>query len=102
MDKYQAFADLMKDEAKAKEIISDSIEETQENLKKLGLEFTIEELEEIAAKSIAQGEGDELTEDSLDDVSGGVAFSALCAAALCFYAASSAAGVAKKWLNRKR
>lgn len=97
MNKYQAFAELMKDETKANEIIADTIEQTQQNLLKYDLEFTTEELKEIAAKVATMSETDELNEDALDDVAGGVAFASLCAAALCFYAAASAAKVIKKW-----
>lgn len=101
MDKYQALVELLKDEDKVKEIISDSTVETQQNLKKYGLDFTIEELEEIAIKVAAHNDMDELGEDSLEDVSGGVAFSSLCAAALISYGISAYAGLVKKWLNRK-
>ena len=73
MDKYQELAELLKDPAKANEILSDSMEETQANLKANGLDFSIEELEDLAVKVTAQDEG-ELGEDALDDVSGGVAF----------------------------
>lgn len=101
MDKYQLFAELINDETKAKEILSESIEETRENLKKHGLDFSVEELKEMS-QGVALGvQGDELSAEALDDVAGGIAFSALCGVALGAYAISAYAGVVKKWLNRK-
>lgn len=101
MDKYQAFAELMEDENKAKEIISDSIEQTQQNLKNNGLDFTLEELKEMAAKVVIQDSNDELDEDALNDVNGGILMSTLCGVALGCYAISSYAGVVKKWMNSR-
>lgn len=101
MDKYQQFAELISDEEKAKEILSESIEETCENLKKHGLEFTVEELQEMSQGVAVSSNSDELSADALDDVAGGVAFSALCGVALGAYAISAYAGVVKKWLKRR-
>jgi len=68
-----------------------------------GYDFTAEELSEFAqcvvdASNIKDGEIDEA---ELDNVSGGVAFAALCAAALFFYGVSCAASVAKTWLRTR-
>lgn len=101
MDKYQQFAELISDEEKAKKILSESIEETRENLKKHGLDFTVEELKEMSQGAAVSASDDELGADALDDVAGGVAFSALCGVALGAYAISAYAGVVKKWLNRR-
>lgn len=101
MDKYQQFAELISDEEKAKEILSESIEETRENLKKHGLDFTVEELKEMSQGVNISANNDELSADALDDVAGGIAFSALCGVALGAYAISAYAGVVKKWLNRR-
>lgn len=101
MDKYQQFAELISDEEKAKEILSESIEETRENLKKHGLDFTVEELKEMSQGAAVSANDDELSADALDDVAGGIAFSALCGVALGAYAISAYAGVVKKWLNRR-
>ena len=99
MEKYQALAELFKDEATAKEILSDSVEETQQNLKKYDLDFSAEELEEIAAKVVAQEESGELNEDALEDVAGGVA--GLATAFIVCQIIVIGAGHVKKWLNRK-
>ena len=72
MDKYQELAELLNDPAKASEILSDSIEQTQANLKANGLDFSIEELQDLAVKVNANDQ-EELSEDALDDVSGGLA-----------------------------
>lgn len=72
MDKYQELAELLNDPAKANEIFSDSIEQTQANLKANGLDFSIEELQDLAVKVNANDQ-EELGEDALDDVSGGLA-----------------------------
>ena len=71
MDKYQKFAELISDETKAKEVLSESIEETQANLKKHGMDFSIEELIEMAQNVLSSTESGELNEDSLENVSGG-------------------------------
>ena len=67
-EKYKALAELLKDEETAKEVLSESVEETQANLKAKGLDFTVEELLEIAKAQLPKGE---LDEGSLDDVNGG-------------------------------
>ena len=101
MNKYQLFADLISDETKAKEILSEQIEETRENLKKHGLDFSVEELKEMSESVVINAQGDELDAEALDDVAGGIAFATLCGIALGSYAISTFAGVAKKWLNKK-
>ncbi len=101
MDKYQLFAELISDEEKAKEILSESIEETRANLLKEGLDFSVEELTEMSQGVGVSTNNEELGEDALDDVAGGIAFSALCGVALGAYAISAYAGVVKKWLNRR-
>ena len=70
-EKYKALAELLKDEETAKEVLSESVEETQANLKAKGLDFTVEELLEIAKAQLPEGE---LDENSLDDVNGGGLF----------------------------
>ena len=102
MDKYQQFAKLMNEEGKADEILSESVEQTRENLKKYGLDFSVEELQEIAKKAEAMSQKDELNAEALDDVAGGVAFATLCAVALASYTISAIAGAGKKWLNSRR
>lgn len=72
MDKYQALQQLLNDETKAKEIFTESIEETRENLKKIGLDFSIEELEGIAEKATVSTASGELDADDLENVAGGV------------------------------
>ena len=49
-DKYEALAELLKDEAAAKAVMGSSPEEAQANLKAKGLDFTVEELEQLARK----------------------------------------------------
>ena len=72
MDKYQELAVLLSDPAKANEIISKSVEQTQANLKANGLDFSIEELVELAEKATLQQTQGELNEDDLDEVAGGL------------------------------
>ena len=67
-DKYEALAELLKDEAAAKEVLADTLETTQANLKAKGLDFTVEELTQIVQLQTQSGE---LDETSLDDVNGG-------------------------------
>ena len=71
MDKYQELAQLLSNPAKAQEIMSESVEKTQANLKANGLDFSIEELEELAEKVTIQQTQGELSEDVLENVSGG-------------------------------
>lgn len=94
MNKYEQFAELLKDPSK--NILSDSIEETQANLAANGLDFSIEELEELAAKVEAQ-DGEELNETALDDVAGG----SLGVALIVCTVISVGAGHVKKWLKRR-
>ena len=96
MNKYEQFAELLKDPSK--NILSDSIEETQANLKANGLDFSIEELEELAAK-VEDQENEELNETALDDVAGGVA--TLGVALIVCTIISVGAGHVKKWLKRR-
>lgn len=100
MDKYQKMMELLKDEETAKKVFTDSVEETQKNLEVHGLYFSVDELVDFAAKGQELSEGGELSEEALDDVSGGIA--ALCAAALIFFGVSCAASVAKTWLKTRR
>lgn len=97
MDKYQQLAELLSDEAKAKEILSESVEETQANLQKAGLEFTVEELQAIA-QSIPGGEEEELNEDALEDVAGGAA--PILVPAMLF-AIGTVSVIARKWKKKR-
>ena len=100
MDKYQQLAELLKDQDKANAFLSESVEETQKNLEKEGLDFTVDELVEIAEKvEKKENEGDELNEDSLDDVSGGVI--GLGAALVVPVIITCGAGHVKRWLKRR-
>ena len=72
-DKYEALAELLKDEETAKTVMGSSPEEAAVNLKARGLDFTAEELTKLANDAIASESGSgELSEESLDNVSGGV------------------------------
>ncbi len=82
MDKYEALAELLNDKEKANEIISESVEETSRNLQKMGLDFTVDELIELAEKANVTSKSDELSEGELEDVSGGILISAASAAAV--------------------
>lgn len=99
MDKYTAFAELLKDQATADQILSDSIEQTQQNLKERGLDFSIEELEKIAAQAIAQAEQDELSEEDLEDVAGGV--TPVVAALICVIIVVGIFRI-KQWIKARR
>ena len=77
-DKYEALAELLKDEAAAKAVMGSSPEEAQANLKAKGLDFTVEELEQLAAYTLSSAQDkNELDESALDDVSGGIYFPAV-------------------------
>lgn len=72
-DRYEALAELLKDEETAKTVLGSSPEEAQVNIKSRGLDFTVEELTKLADYTLASTENkNELNEESLDDVSGGV------------------------------
>ena len=68
-DKYEALAELLKDEETAKAIWGNTPEEAQTNLKEKGLDFSVEELLEMA-----QPPEGEISESELDNVSGGIIF----------------------------
>lgn len=58
-------------------------EEVQSLLKEEGLEFTLDEINmfrEALVKTIAKGEGAELSDEDLEEVAGGIAFATLAAA----------------------
>ena len=72
-NKYEALAELLKDEETAKSVLGSSPEEAQANLKAKGLDFSLEELKKMAESALASTDGKgELNEDTLDNVSGGV------------------------------
>ena len=63
---------LLEDSEKAKEVLAPSVEETQKNLAALGMNFSIEELNEIAAGAFDAAQTDaELAEGELEAVAGG-------------------------------
>ena len=100
MDKYQQLNELLQDEAKAKEIFTESIEETQANLKQAGLEFSIEELDAIAESVAAPAAAGELDAEDLDNVSGGVV---ITATAVAIGVAIGGIGLTiASWKKRKR
>ena len=75
------------------------MEETRENLQKLGLEFTVEELQAIA-QSIPGGEEEELSEDSLDDVAGGLA--PVLVVPIAVAALGTVSAISKSWKKKKK
>ena len=77
-EKYEALAELLKDEETAKAVFGKSPEEAQVNLKARGLDFTVEELKELAEKAVTSADG-ELDENNLDDVVGGIVITAAVA-----------------------
>lgn len=71
-DKISKFEALLKNEEEAKRVLVPSVEETRKNLAALGMDFTEEELNEIAAGAIdAIKTNDELAEGDLEAVAGG-------------------------------
>ena len=48
-NKYEQFEKLLQDTEAAKKVLVPSVEETQKNLAKLGMDFSIDELNEIAS-----------------------------------------------------
>ena len=96
MDKYQELAVLLSNPSKANEIISESVEQTQANLKANGLDFSIEELKALAEKATIQQTQGELSEDALDQVAGG--FVSSHTAVVGFVARHI--GYISKWLRR--
>lgn len=73
--KYEKLMELFKDEAVAQKLMACSAEEAGEILKsQYGLEFTTEELDEVAAgirTGLTEESGDELNADQLEQVVGG-------------------------------
>lgn len=99
MDKYQMLAELLSDEDKAKEILSESVEETSANLKKYDLDFSVEELIEISQAVAVPAQDGELNAEELDAVSGGVV--PLLIAPIAAILIGTAAGAAiKKWRKK--
>ena len=96
MDKYQMFNELLQDEEKAKQVVTESIEETRKNLMNLGMDFTVEELRSIAELAEKQSAKNEISVEDLDQVNGGIA--GLCAAALFFWGVACFANMCKAWL----
>lgn len=70
--RYEKLAELLKDEALANEIIADSAEETQEILHNKGLDFSVDELKELAKTLLSNDDVGEMDEKALESVSGGV------------------------------
>lgn len=71
-ERYEKLAELLKDEASADEIIADSAEETQKILQNKGLDFSVDELKELAKSLLSNDDTGEMDEKALERVSGGV------------------------------
>ena len=71
-EKLLKLSELLEDDSFAEAVIADTAEETQKNLAEKGLEYSLEELKEFAA-FFEKGQDEELTEENLLDVTGGVA-----------------------------
>lgn len=72
MTELEKFVKLLEEPEKLPEILVPSIEETQKNLQNLGINLTIEELNDIKRGVIdANTEGGELSVEMLEGVSGG-------------------------------
>ena len=73
--KFEALSNLFKDVDVARKLMSLSAEDAASYLKEqYNLEFTIDELNDVAAganKALEEADSDELTEDQLEDVAGG-------------------------------
>lgn len=69
-NKYEQFEKLLQDTEAAKKVLVPSVEETQKNLAKLGMDFSIDELNEIASGAFENADG-ELKEEELANVAGG-------------------------------
>lgn len=69
-NKFEKFEQLLQDAELAKKVLVPSVEETQKNLAELGMDFTIEELNQIAAGASETSEA-ELQEEDLANVAGG-------------------------------
>ena len=70
--RYEKLAQLLKNEASANEIIADSAEETQKILHNKGLDFSVDELKELAKTLLSNDDTGEMDEKALERVSGGV------------------------------
>lgn len=70
--RYEKLAELLKNEASANEIIADSAEETQKILHNKGLDFSVDELKELAKTLLSNYDTGEMDEKALERVSGGV------------------------------
>ena len=74
MDKLEKLMKIMEQEQKANDVFVESLEETQENLRRKGLDFSIDELSAIA-KGVVESTKEnskELDENDLEMVVGGV------------------------------
>lgn len=74
-EKFEALSNLFKNAEVAQKLMSFSADEAASYLKeRYNLEFTIDELNDVAAganKAMEEAASDELTEDQLEDVAGG-------------------------------
>lgn len=70
--RFEKLQKLLSDETVAKDVLSSSLEETQANLKAKGLEFSLDELNDIVKGIVsASNESEEIGESELENVSGG-------------------------------
>lgn len=73
MDKYEKLTQLMADEAFVEELLAiEGAEKVQKFLIEKGIELTIEEIIAWGDAIRAADSGDELNEDALDNIAGGV------------------------------
>jgi len=74
-EKYVILGNIMKDPDQANKLLAMSADEAAVFLRETyGLEFTIDELNDVAAgikKALSEDTSDELTEDALESVAGG-------------------------------
>ena len=87
MDKNEKLKELFLSESFKKEAESvKTAEELQEVFRKNGLEMTIEEVVDLCGKIARQmeaGENGEISEDALEDVTGGIAWALIGLGVLC-------------------
>lgn len=100
----EKLAELLKDEAVAKEFFSQpTAEDAQKFLASKGVEVTLDELNELRQAMVSEVDSDELSDDQLDNVAGGVNWKKVAVVAACpsvFIAAGGAKAIAKfmkKW-----
>lgn len=102
-ERMKVLADyLSTDTDRTEKLFEMGAEAAQKEINADGFDFTVDEIKTFAQEvvNVGQTANRELDAEDLDNVNGGVAFSALCGAFLWCYGTKKACDLALKWLNR--